>query len=220
MSDADGIDRLPRAFFERDAKTVARALLGVRLVHGARVARIVETEAYRGPDDAACHARVGLTKRARTLFGPPGHAYVFLIYGMYDCFNVVCLAEGSGHAVLVRAVEPPSAGEGTGAGAGALRRRAGGARTDGPGRLTRVMGISRVHDGADLVEGRELYLRAPQTKRVRVGVSARVGVAYAGAIAEAPWRFFDAESAHVSRPPARSIGLGGGAPPGRRQRGQ
>ncbi|MBX3203116.1 MAG: DNA-3-methyladenine glycosylase, partial [Labilithrix sp.] len=96
---------LPRAYFERDALVLARALVGTRLVvmpargSAARVARIVETEAYRGPRDRACHARVGLTKRTRTLYGPPGHAYVFLIYGMYDCFNVVSFADGKGHAV-------------------------------------------------------------------------------------------------------------------------
>ena len=100
---------------------MARALLGTFLVVRApraarddaqspgpgarlRVGRIVETEAYCGPTDLACHARAGLTKRTRTLFGPPGRAYVFLIYGMYDCFNVVCAGEGRGHAVLIRAV--------------------------------------------------------------------------------------------------------------------
>ena len=113
-SDPRGLLPLPRDFFERDALVVARALVGTRLVvthtpdASPRVARIVETEAYRGPKDLACHARVGLTKRTRTLYGPPGRAYVFLIYGMYDCFNVVSFAEGKGHAVLVRAVEPVS----------------------------------------------------------------------------------------------------------------
>src|SRR4051812_18951950 len=94
--DVADLERLPRAFFERDALVLARALVGTRLVvlpsspaGSRRIARIVETEAYRGPKDLACHARVGVTKRTRTLYGPPGHAYVFLIYGMYDCFNVV-----------------------------------------------------------------------------------------------------------------------------------
>jgi len=191
------MDPLPRAFFERDARVVARALVGVLLVRGERRVRIVETEAYRGPKDLACHARVGLTSRTRTLFGPPGHAYVFLIYGMYDCFNVVCLREGSGHAVLVRAGEP----------AGGIPA---GVRTDGPGRLTRALGITRAHDAVDLVcvgEGAPLTLLS-RSSRPRIGVSARVGVAYAGAIAEAPWRFFDRDSPHVSRPALRTIGLG------------
>src|SRR6185369_15318588 len=96
--------------FARDALIVARALVGTFLVHevpgvSRRAVRIVETEAYRGPTDLACHARVGLTSRTRTLLGPPGRAYVFLVYGMHDCFNVVCLGEGRGHAVLVRGGE-------------------------------------------------------------------------------------------------------------------
>lgn len=185
---------MPRAFYERDALTVARALIGTHLVHGEQVARIVETEAYRGPQDLACHARVGLTKRTRTLFGPPGRAYVFLIYGMYDCFNVVCFGEGKGHAVLVRGLEPVS---------GVPE----GVRSDGPGRLTRALGITRAHDAADLVTGDVLAI-LPRERRPRIAVSARVGVAYAGEIAEAPWRFYDAASKHVSRPSARTIGLG------------
>ena len=185
---------LPREFYARDALVVARALVGTYLVHGDRVARIVETEAYRGPKDLACHARAGMTKRTRTLYGPAGHAYVFLIYGMHDCFNVVCFGEGKGHAVLIRGVEP-------------VAGVAGDVRSDGPGRLARALDITRADNGADLVSSTRLYL-APRTKRPRISVSARVGVAYAGEIAEASWRFFDPTSPHVSRPPPRSIGLG------------
>lgn len=174
---------------------VARALVGTRLVHGSRVGRIVETEAYCGPADGACHARVGLTKRTRTLFGPAGHAYVFLIYGMYDCFNAVCLGEGQGHAVLVRAIEPVAGIDPD-------------VRTDGPGRLSRALGITRACDAIDLTTGKELMVTARRS-RPRISVTARVGVAYAGAIADAPWRFFDASSRWVSRPSARTIGLGG-----------
>lgn len=186
--------RLPREFYTRDALIVARALIGTHLVHRGRAARIVETEAYRGPEDLACHAKVGLTKRTATLYGPPGHAYVFLIYGMYDCFNVVCFGEGKGHAVLVRAIEPA---EGMPAGI----------RTDGPGRLARALGITRADNAVDLVASDHLHI-APRAKRPRIAVSPRVGVAYAGEIAEAPWRFYDATSAHVSRPAPRTIGLG------------
>jgi len=189
---------LPRAFFERDALVLARALIGTRLVvrheDQIRVARIVETEAYRGPKDLACHARAGVTRRTRTLYGPPGHAYVFLIYGMYDCFNVVCFGEGKGHAVLVRAVEPIS---GLPDGAG----------TDGPGRLTRALGITRRDDAIDLVAGDRIFLAA-RDRRPKIGVTPRVGVAYAGVWADKPWRFFDAGSRFVSRPPARMIGRG------------
>jgi DNA-3-methyladenine glycosylase len=190
---------LPRDFFERDALVLARALLGTRLVvrgrepHEERVARIVETEAYRGPKDLACHARAGVTKRTRTLYGPPGHAYVFLIYGMYDCFNVVSFAEGKGHAVLVRAVEPISG------------IPDGVKSTAGPGRLTRALAISRRDDALDLVAGERIFI-APRDRRPRVAVTPRVGVAYAGEWADRPWRFFDRDSEHVSRPPARSIG--------------
>ncbi len=188
------IEPLPRAFYARDALVVARALVGTLLVHGDCVGRIVETEAYRGPTDLACHARAGITKRTRTLYGPPGHAYVYLIYGMYDLFNVVCFGEGKGHAVLVRGVEP-------------VRGIAEGVRSDGPGRVTRALGISRADDAADLVEGGVLSI-LPRTKRPRLTVSARVGVAYAGEIADAPWRFYDSASEYVSRPSPRTIGLG------------
>jgi DNA-3-methyladenine glycosylase len=178
---------------------VARALVGVRIVHvvrgKARIARIVETEAYRGPRDLACHARAGLTRRTRALFGPPGHAYVFFVYGMHECFNVVCKATGSGHAVLVRAAE---AVEG-------FTERA-----DGPARLTRALGISRAHDGVSLLDSASsLYLLGNAgAKRPHIGVSARVGVGYAGTWADEPYRFFDLDSAHVSKPPRSSVGRG------------
>ncbi|MGH7297240.1 MAG: DNA-3-methyladenine glycosylase [Polyangiaceae bacterium] len=191
--------RLERDFFARDARVVARALLGCRLVHEAegragvrRVARIVETEAYRGPRDLACHARVGLTRRTRTLLGVEGHAYVYFVYGMHDCFNVTCLREGVGHAVLVRAGE-------------AEVGLPDGVRLDGPGRFTRNMGITRALDGEDVAGGARLHF-LPRERRVRVGVSARVGVGYAGASADEPWRFFDADSRSVSRPPRSAIG--------------
>jgi DNA-3-methyladenine glycosylase len=183
--------RLDRAFFEHDARVVARALIGVSIVHGDRVARIVETEAYRGPRDLACHARVGLTKRTRTLFGAPGTAYVFFIYGMHECFNVVCKEEGSGHAVLIRAAEIISGSD---------------ARADGPGRFARAMNLGRAYDGASLLE-KKLFLSArPEGSRVSITTTARVGVAYAREWADAPLRFFDAKSASVSKPPKSAIG--------------
>jgi DNA-3-methyladenine glycosylase len=191
-----GYPALPRSWFERDARHLARALIGAFVVHAGpapRVARIVETEAYRGPNDAASHARFGLTRRTRTLLGPPGHAYVFLVYGMHECFNVVCLDDGSGHAVLIRAGEP-------------VVGFAGGERGDGPGKLARIMGIGRAHDGYDLTRP-PLYV-SPRREKPRVEVSARIGVGYAGAMAEKKWRFFDKDSRHVSRPPPSAIGLG------------
>ncbi len=188
-------ERLPEAFFARDALVVARALVGTRIVHDdgetVRVARIVETEAYRGPRDLACHARAGLTKRTRTLLGPPGTAYVFLVYGMHECFNVVCKAKGAGHAVLVRAAELVEGGAD---------------RADGPGRFARAMGLSRAYDGASLLGDRVFLLGRGENVRIRT--SPRVGVAYAGEWADAPYRFYDACSLHVSKPPKSAIGRG------------
>jgi DNA-3-methyladenine glycosylase len=178
---------LPRRFAARDTVTVARALLGQHLVHvvnGARrVGRIVETEAYLGPHDLACHTAKGRTARTEVMFGPPGHAYVFFIYGMHHCVNVVT---GEGAAVLVRALEPV---EGLGS-----------ARTDGPGRLTRALGVTRAHNGLPL-DRRPLFLAAGRSVR-RIETSARIGVAYAGEWAKAPLRFFEAGNVHVSGPPA------------------
>jgi DNA-3-methyladenine glycosylase len=191
--------RLGRAWYARDALAVARALVGCWLVHeragGApRVARIVETEAYRGPKDLACHARAGPTARTRSLLGEEGHAYVFLVYGMHECFNITCAGAGAGHAVLIRAAEP-------------LAGLDPGARLDGPGRLARSMGLSRALDGRDVTEP-PLYV-CPRRARPRIAVTARVGVGYAGRWADAPLRFLDPTSPHVSRPPRRAIGSGG-----------
>jgi DNA-3-methyladenine glycosylase len=189
--------RLGRAWFERDALALARALIGCFVVHEShgvtRVSRIVETEAYRGPRDLACHARAGLTKRTRTLLGDPGHAYVFFVYGMHDCFNVTCGGHGWGHAVLVRAGEPTAGFDA-------------GVRLSGPGRFARAMGISRALDGANLADpAGQLYV-CPRVARPRIAITPRVGVAYAGEWADRPWRFFDPTSAHVSRPPKSAIG--------------
>jgi DNA-3-methyladenine glycosylase len=192
--------RLPRTWYARDALATARGLIGCHLVHEprgggpVRVSRIVETEAYRGRKDLASHARAGLTRRTRVLLGEEGHAYVFLIYGMHECFNATCARAGSGHAVLVRAGEPTSGFEGVDPAP----------RLDGPGRFSRAMGITRALDGHDLTEP-PLYV-CPRTRRPRITVTARVGVAYAGAWADRPWRFLDAASAHVSRPPRSAIG--------------
>jgi DNA-3-methyladenine glycosylase len=190
--------RVPHAFYLRDARVVARALVGAYLVHApetraARAVRIVETEAYCGPKDLACHAKVGLTRRTRTLLGAPGHAYVFLIYGMYDCFNVTCKGEGSGHAVLIRGGEPVLGIED-------------GVRGDGPGRLARAMGITRADDAADLA-GDALFVAARRS-RPAITVTARVGVGYAGEWADRPWRFVEVSSRHASRPAKRHIGRG------------
>lgn len=187
---------LPAEFYARPADEVAPALLGKLLVvrRGAelRAGRIVESEAYLGEEDAACHAARGRTKRTSTLYGPPGTAYVYLIYGMYDLFNAVCQPEGVPHAVLIRAVESV--------------RAPGGARTDGPGRLTRVLDIGLADNGLALTAPPvSVHDGEPVTE---IEVTPRVGVGYAGAWADAPLRYLDAGSAFTSRPPAASIGSG------------
>ncbi len=177
---------LDQAFYARDAATVAREMLGCHLWvntgGGPQRTRVVETEAYLGEHDLACHAARGRTKRTETMFGPAGRAYVYLIYGMYDLLNVVTGLEGEGQAVLLRAVEPVNELSG---------------RTDGPGRLTRTLGITRALNGAGLF-GPELWLEAgPPPETVTVGP--RIGVDYAREWKNAPLRFFDAASRHVSR---------------------
>ncbi len=180
--------RLPRSFFDRDTQLVARELLGKHLVHVVdgvkRIGRIVETEAYLGPHDLAAHSARGLTPRTKVMFGPPGHAYVYLIYGMYWCMNVVTEREGHASAVLLRALEPVAELEG---------------RTQGPGLLCRAMGIDKKLHGADL-EGRILYLVDPGgTEPIRIARRPRIGVDYAGHWARRLLRFYIRGNPYVSR---------------------
>lgn len=178
----------------------APALLGsllVRELDGERlVGRIVETEAYLADDDPACHAHRGETPRNRAMFGPPGRAYVYRIYGLHHCVNVVTEAPGRGAAVLIRAMEP-LAGEATMA-----RLRGGGpARqlTNGPGKLCQAMAIGRELDGVDLTRPGPLYLLRPPGPVVEaIATSPRVGITRA---ADRPWRFYLPGSPWVSRGP-------------------
>lgn len=200
--------KLPRDFYARDTLVVARELLGMHLVHKdgrtVRVGRIVETEAYMGPEDLAAHsARGRRTARTEVMFGPPGHAYVYLIYGFWNCLNVVCASVGVPHAVLLRGLEPVQNLPGS---------------TWGPGLLCRAMDIDRSYSGVDLC-GSKLWLERPPgaERAVRIGASPRIGVDYAGDWARRPWRFFDEESPYVStRTPASrqraGVTGGGGAP--------
>ena len=174
--------KLKRSFYARPCLEVARDLLGKTLVHGERRGRIVEVEAYVHEEDQACHARFGRTKRASTLYGPPGHAYVFLIYGMYDCFNVVAEPEHSPAAVLVRALEPLSHVS---------------ASTNGPGKLCRALGITRAQNNADLC-GDQIWLEDGPAPR-KIAATPRIGVDYAGAWAKKPWRLVDAHSPWLSK---------------------
>ncbi|SRR5581483_3131271 len=180
--------RLPRAFYDRDTVAVARDLLGKYLVRAARgaqrVGRIVEVEAYLGPHDLAAHSSRGLTARTRVMFGPPGHAYVYMIYGMHYCMNVVTEREGHASAVLLRALEPVKNLEG---------------RTQGPALLCRAMGIDRRFNGHDFLSD-DLYIAAPEREpRLTVVRAPRVGVDYAGHWARRLLRFYIKGNPYVSR---------------------
>lgn len=179
--------KLPREFYRAPTLTVARRLLGMHLVHRVglhtRVGRIVETEAYLGPRDLAAHSARGRTERNAVMFGPPGYAYVYFIYGIWHCINVVTREAGTPHAVLIRALEPVSG----------LKMP-----TWGPGLLCKAMGIDRAHNGLDLT-GSDLWIEAPNGHRpVRIARATRIGVDYAGSWAEKPWRYFDRDSPYVS----------------------
>jgi DNA-3-methyladenine glycosylase len=180
--------RLPRSFYDRDTIEVARDLLGKHLVHRVdgveRVGRIVEVEAYLGPHDLAAHSARGLTPRTRVMFGPPGYAYVYLIYGMHWCMNVVTQAEGHASAVLLRAVEPVRNIEG---------------RTQGPALLCKAMGIDGKLNAHDLVSD-ELYVAEPPSQEpFRIVKRPRVGVDYAGHWARRLLRFYIRGNPFVSR---------------------
>lgn len=189
--------RLGRTFFADDALEVGPRLLNKVLCHGDRAVRIVEVEAYRGAEDPASHAHRGPTARNATMFGPPGHLYVYLSYGMHWCANVVCGPEGEASAVLLRAAAPV-------AGLELLRAARPTARHDrdlcsGPGKLGQALGLDRSHDGADLVRAdRGILLLddgvAPPDAPV---VRARVGISRA---VEHPWRWYVPGDPHVSRP--------------------
>ena len=180
--------RLPRSFYARGTVEVARDLLGKVIRRGSASARIVETEAYLGVDDAAAHSARGLTPRTRVIFGPPGHAYVYLIYGMYYCLNIVAEPEGVAGCVLIRAVEPIPAVSGTAV------------LSNGPGKLTRALGITIEHYGADLTRGPITLHDPPDPEAFEIGISPRIGISQAE---ELPLRFFIRGNRFVSREPRR-----------------
>jgi DNA-3-methyladenine glycosylase len=181
--------RLGRRFYDRDTAVVAQELLGKYLVHvvrgTARIGRIVETEAYLGPHDLAAHSARGLTERTKTMFGPPGHAYVYMIYGMYFCMNVVTEREGHASAVLLRALEPVENVVG---------------RTQGPGLLCRAMGIDRRLNGYDLVSANLYIAETAKGETVSIVKRPRIGVDYAGAWARRLLRFYIRGNPFVSKP--------------------
>ena len=195
---------LPRAFFTRpDVVQVAKDLLGKYLVsnmpEGSCVGRIVETEAYRAPDDKACHAYGNRrTKRTETMFARGGTAYVYLIYGMYDMLNVVTGPAETAQAVLLRALEPMD-----GLPLMQARRqldRPGPRMTNGPGILCRALAVTRAHDGTDLCDptGELFLLDGPSVAADKITASPRVNVAYAEECAAWPWRFREAGNRYTS----------------------
>ena len=193
---------LPASFYDRDPRLVARELLGAVLAHesadGLTAGVVVETEAYLGRDDDACHAVAGRTRRTWHLFGPAGTAYVYRIYGMHWCVNAVTLAEGIGSAVLLRALSPL-------VGIEQMRRHRPRARTDreltnGPGQLCAALGIDGRLDGASL-GGPALALRAGRAiDDARVVVTPRIGITRS---ADRPLRFFVRDDPYVSPTPTR-----------------
>jgi DNA-3-methyladenine glycosylase len=183
--------RLERDFYDRSVHEVARDLIGCVVRHGETAGRIVETESYH-MEEPACHAHVGLTERTRTLFGEPARAYVYFSYGIHSLLNAVCEPEGVGAAVLIRALEPVD-------GLDAMRARRAVDRErelcSGPGKLTQALGIGLSLNGSSLVDGPIAVLEREAQPRIAIGE--RVGITKA---ADLPWRFCDADSAHVSRP--------------------
>lgn len=173
--------KLKRGFFNRPTLIVARQLLGKYLVRKMSsavagqeakivMARITEVEAYCGAEDKACHASKGLTPRTKIMFGPPGHAYIYMIYGMYHCLNFVTEEEGNPSAVLIRGVEG----------------------IDGPGKLCREFKIDKKLNGIDLVNNRELWVEdsGEKIKLSQIKKGKRIGVGYAGVWQHKLWRFY------------------------------
>jgi DNA-3-methyladenine glycosylase len=186
---------LDESFYARGAVEVAKDLLGKVIVHRQTAGRIVEVEAYLGVSDLAAHAAAGITARTRVLFGPPGRAYVYLIYGIYECLNFVAEPEGEAGCVLIRALQPLC-------GLTWMHRRRPAAKRvedlcSGPGKLTAAMGITRALNGADVtVSGRFVVRRTQGDPPPPVSVSPRIGITKC---ADWPLRFFITGSPFLSR---------------------
>lgn len=182
------MQKLTRDFYDRDTMVVAKELLGKYLIHVFEgkecIGKIVEVEAYLGPHDLAAHSAKGITKRTAVMFGPPGHAYVYLIYGMYHCVNVVTEKIGQGSAILVRAIEP-------------IKNIA--VRTQGPGLLCKAMNIDKGLNGHDLMSD-NFYIATPQeTETITIIKKPRVGVDYAKHWAKRLLRFYIKDNVFVSK---------------------
>ena len=165
---------LPRDFYERSTVEVARALLGKLLVHGETSGTIVETEAYLGGDDLASHSARGITPRTKVIFGPAGHAYIYLNYGIHECLNIVAEPEGRPGCVLIRAIDPVS-------GVALMRERRPKVRKDselasGPGKLTLALGITRALNGADVTRGPLTVREQKARKGAEIITTPRIGI--------------------------------------------
>jgi DNA-3-methyladenine glycosylase len=191
---------LERGWFDRRAEIVARDLLGSRLCHatsdGTVAGRIVEVEAYAGPEDVAAHSARGMTARNEVMFGRPGHLYVYFIYGMHHCMNVVCGPGAKPEAVLLRAVAIDEGIE-------LARRRRGAAVIDvrlasGPGNVARAFGVDLALNGIDLTDG-PMRIVKPRHSAPEIAAGSRIGVDYAGAWAARPMRFWIRDDPHLSR---------------------
>jgi DNA-3-methyladenine glycosylase len=180
--------KLSRGFYDRNTIVVAQELLGKYLVHGVghveRIARIVEVEAYLGPHDLAAHSARGVSGRARVMNGPPGHAYVYMIYGMYFCMNIVTEPEGHASAVLLRALEPVENVV---------------SRTQGPGLLCRAMDIDQRLNGHDLLSDDFYIASDTKTEKFSIVKRPRIGVDYAGHWAKRLLRFYVRGNPFVSK---------------------
>lgn len=193
--------KLPRSFYAQPTIQVARQLLGKYLVRkhpdGKTVGKIVETEAYVGPHDLACHAAKGRTARTEVMFGPPGRAYVYFIYGVYYCLNIVTEEIGHASAVLIRALEPIEGIE-------LMQKRRGTEKlhnlASGPGKLCLAMAIDKALNAADMCGGSILYVEDRGEAPPRIVARPRIGVDYAGKWKDKPWRFLIRGNEFVSKP--------------------
>lgn len=180
--------KLPRDFYDRPADIVARELLGKHLVHvingTAKIGKIIETEAYLGEHDKAAHSCKGRTPRTQVMFGPPGFAYVYIIYGMYHCMNVVTESEGKASAVLIRALEP-------------IQNLT--ERTQGPGLLCKAMQIDKTLNAHDMLSDNFFITGNPAHETIKIVKKPRIGVDYAGEWAQKLLRFYIKDNPFVSK---------------------
>lgn len=191
--------RINRSFFVRDAVTVAEELIGCYLVctseDGLTRARIVETEAYMGEIDDAAHSYKGKTERVRALYGEKGHAYIYLIYGMYNCLNISAGPEGVPQCVLIRAAEPVCGVE-------LMKKRRNTEKIQnlcsGPGKLCMAMNITRELYDADMIAGKSLYIEAGE--HLSTVASKRIGIDYAEKCRDKLWRFTAENNKFISKP--------------------